>query len=91
MSYPNPFNNSTNIVFNLPEANKGVKVNIYNSIGESVGTIELGDLNGGACSVQWNGKDNYGRDVSSGIYFARLQLSSGSRYGLNTLKLLLLK
>lgn len=90
-SYPNPFNNSTNIVFKLPEANKGVKLSIFNSIGESVRTIELGDRNGGACQVQWNGKDNYGRDVSSGIYFARLQLSSGSRYGLNTLKLLLLK
>jgi Zn-dependent M28 family amino/carboxypeptidase len=65
-SYPNPFNNSANIVFNLAKAGN-VKLDIYNLSGQKIKTIVNGKVNAGIHTVTWNGDD-----YSSGIYFYKL-------------------
>lgn len=70
-NFPNPFNASTTIYFDLKNRNniKSVSVNIYNILGEKV--ADLGEVNllGGCGSVVWNGHDDSGSEVASGVYF----------------------
>ncbi|MBW6513476.1 MAG: T9SS type A sorting domain-containing protein [Candidatus Syntrophosphaera sp.] len=73
-NYPNPFNPETTIGFDLPQAGK-TNLSIYNVKGQLVKTLVDGDLGFGRHSVVWNGTDNGGNSVSSGLYFYRL--SSG--------------
>ena len=68
---PNPFNPTTRIRFDLPQAVQ-VKLSIYNVKGELVSTIVDKHLSEGRKEVTWSAKDNRGRAVSSGIYFYRL-------------------
>jgi hypothetical protein len=74
-NYPNPFNPSTTISFNLPEEGK-VKLEIYNIKGQKVRAFNLfpnGSL--GTREVIWNGTDENNQPVSSGIYFYELNVS----------------
>ena len=73
--YPNPFNISTQIRFNLSKKNF-VNLSIYNSIGEKIITILENDLPGGIYELTWNGKDDMGNTISTGVYFVRLQVGS---------------
>jgi flagellar hook assembly protein FlgD len=75
-NYPNPFNPSTTIRFSLAQAMKA-SLRIYNSRGQLVNTLLDAALPAGQHSLVWNGKDCFGRDVASGVYFYRL--SAGSR------------
>jgi len=75
-NYPNPFNPSTTIRFSLAQAMKA-SLRIYNSRGQLVNTLLDAALPAGQHSLVWNGKDGFGRDVASGVYFYRL--SAGSR------------
>lgn len=69
-NYPNPFNPSTTIEFYLP-VKTGWRLEIINLKGQVVS--EFGGVGGpGSVALPWNGKDNVGRSVSSGIYFYRL-------------------
>jgi len=69
-NYPNPFNPSTTIEFYLP-IRTGWRLEIINMKGQVV--TEFGGIGGPGCMVlPWNGQDNAGRPVSSGIYFYRL-------------------
>ena len=70
-NYPNPFNPSTTIEYEIPKA-AYVKLEIYNSIGELITTLENSFQNPGKYNVQWNGKNSKGEEVSSGIYFYRM-------------------
>lgn len=75
-NYPNPFNPSTMIKFSVPEFAK-ISLRIYDILGREVKTLVNGDLKTpGAYSVEWNGTDNYGSKVSSGIYFYSLESGS---------------
>ncbi|UCC80381.1 MAG: Omp28-related outer membrane protein [Candidatus Zixiibacteriota bacterium] len=74
-NYPNPFNATTRIDF-LAEGGK-VNLAVYNVTGSLVKTLVDGPLEAGIHSIVWDGKDNGGSDVSSGIYFYRLSDSSG--------------
>jgi len=67
-NYPNPFNPSTVIQFNLPERTN-VTINIYDIQGRYVTTVFSGELQSGTHKVKWNGLNNRGQKVSSGIYF----------------------
>jgi protocatechuate 3,4-dioxygenase beta subunit len=69
---PNPFNPETSIRMNLP-ATAGVKLTIYNARGQQIRTLVNGELIAGEHSVTWNGTDNHGQAVSSGLYFYRLE------------------
>lgn len=66
-NYPNPFNPSTTIKFNLAEASE-VSLEIFNSLGQSVGTLVQGNLNKGIHEYQWNA-DNF----TSGVYFYKIK------------------
>ncbi len=85
-NYPNLFNQSTKIEFTL--SNSGfVSLNIYNILGRKVRTLVSEHLSSGYKSVLWDGKDDFGKDVASGVYFYRLKV--GDSY--QTKKLVLLK
>ncbi|MFH1277399.1 MAG: T9SS type A sorting domain-containing protein [Candidatus Eisenbacteria bacterium] len=68
---PNPFNPVTNIKFNLPSKSKAT-LKIYDIAGREVRTLVDGTLESGEHNITWFGKDNNGRDVTSGVYFYRL-------------------
>jgi len=66
-NFPNPFNPSTTIEFNLVEATS-VKIDIYNNAGQKVETLLDQNLSAGNHSVEWNASD-----MASGIYFYKIQ------------------
>jgi len=66
---PNPFNPETTINFNILDNSGRTKIIIYNTKGQKVKTLVNEVLPAGAHSVLWDGKDNKGASVSSGIYF----------------------
>ena len=68
-NYPNPLSNSTSIRFNLPEETN-CELTIYNIKGEIVRTFLKNNVKNG--EFTWNGKDETGNDVQSGIYFYKL-------------------
>ncbi len=70
--YPNPFNPATTIAYNLPEAAK-VSIVIYDAIGQQVRTL-VGNIDAaaGRYTAQWDAKDDAGRQVASGVYFAHI-------------------
>jgi hypothetical protein len=71
-NFPNPFNPSTKIAFEIPQ-NESVSLNIYNINGELVYNLVDENLAAGRYEKIWNGKDITGRNVSSGVYIYRLK------------------
>jgi len=71
-NYPNPFNPETTIRFSLQNAGT-VSLNVYNARGQLVRSLVNNQMASGAHSVVWNGLDDSGRGVSSGIYYYRMQ------------------
>ena len=76
-NYPNPFNPETNISFILAQDLKA-KLDIYNARGQKVRSLCNTELSKGKHTLSWNGRDDHGRQVASGIYFSRLATPSGS-------------
>ncbi|MBK8660442.1 MAG: DUF3160 domain-containing protein [Ignavibacteriales bacterium] len=78
-NYPNPFNNSTIIKFSIPSSATGnfVELNIFNVQGILVMKLIAEPLQQGNYSIAWNGDDNSGTVVASGIYF--YSLNSGGK------------
>ncbi len=74
---PNPFNASCNICFNIPEKTE-VNIEIYNTNGRKVYERNLGELESGQYRKAWNGIDDNGTTVSSGLYLIRLKTSNAS-------------
>ena len=66
-NYPNPFNPSTNIVYELPVAAQ-VELEIYNVLGQKIRTLVNEEQPVGLYQVQWDGTDDYGVKVSTGVY-----------------------
>ncbi len=85
-NYPNPFNPTTNISFNLP-AKSDVTLSVYNVKGQLVKTLVDSKLDSGNQTFTWNGTDNTNQSVSSGVYFYKLQVGSQTE----THKMLMLK
>jgi len=72
-NYPNPFNPTTNISFTLGNEIKAAKINIYNIKGQKVRSIDYTPgANQPVHNATWNGRDDLGRSVGSGIYFYEL-------------------
>ena len=87
-NYPNPFNPSTTIAFDVPEGKEvSVRLNVYNMRGQLVRTLVSEVKSEGSYQIQWNGDDNYGRKVSSGVYFYRIVAGEFSQ----TRKMVILK
>ena len=73
-NYPNPFNPTTTIKFNLPESGE-VKLVIYNIKGQKVRELKIENLKLKINEVVWDGTDENNQPVSSGIYLYKLQLN----------------
>jgi hypothetical protein len=71
-NYPNPFNPVTTIEFGLPELTE-VKVQIFNARGQLVRTLLSSEKNAGVYSIIWNGMNDQGLSMVSGVYFCRIQ------------------
>jgi hypothetical protein len=84
---PNPFNPVTTIHYEIPRGGAHVTIAIFDVNGARVRTLLAGQREAGVHSVQWNGEDERGGRVSSGVYFYRM--SSGSF--VDTRKMVLLK
>ncbi|MBD3367769.1 MAG: T9SS type A sorting domain-containing protein [Candidatus Eisenbacteria bacterium] len=69
---PNPFNPATTIRYTLPEDGR-VTLAVYDIVGRLVSTLVDGETPAGRHSVVWNGTDECGHRVASGVYFARLR------------------
>ncbi len=77
-NYPNPFNPETVISFSLKEDTEAV-LSIYNMKGQKIKTLKSEYMTAGEHSVVWNGKDDNGNDVSSGVYFYKLNTNNYSQ------------
>ncbi|RME27425.1 MAG: T9SS C-terminal target domain-containing protein [Candidatus Zixiibacteriota bacterium] len=76
-NYPNPFNPETMIDFTLPRTGK-VNLSIYNVLGQNVATLVNEELPAGYHQVRWDGRDQSGHPVASGVYLYRLVTEAGS-------------
>jgi len=76
-NYPNPFNSETTISFVIPSDSK-VELSIYNIKGQRIRTLISRVLEAGKHSIIWNGTDKNGNQVSSGVYFYKLETDDGS-------------
>jgi len=69
---PNPFNPTTTIAFDVPAGSGPIELVVYNVSGQVVRRLVDGPLEPGLHSVVWNGRDERGRGLASGVYFAKL-------------------
>ncbi|UCH85129.1 MAG: T9SS type A sorting domain-containing protein, partial [Candidatus Latescibacterota bacterium] len=76
---PNPFNPETTIRFSVPEPGMMTTLKIYDVAGRAVTTLIDRQMVAGTRTVRWNGKDSRGNDVSSGVYFYRLEAGTETR------------
>lgn len=72
-NYPNPFNPTTKIYYSVFGETVPTELVIYNLKGQKVKQLVNDDLSSGQYSVVWNGKDDYDRVVSSGVYFYKMK------------------
>ncbi len=73
-NYPNPFNNSTQIRFELP-APDHVRISVFDILGRNIGVLADADFEAGSHTILWNGTDSDGQSLASGRYF--IQAKSG--------------
>ena len=85
-NYPNPFSSQTTFQYDVAEATS-VKIYIYNTLGQLVKTIDRGDNGVGTHTVEWDGKNDDGDTLSSGVYFYQLRTKDFNK----TMKMLLVK
>jgi len=85
-NYPNPFNANTQISFALPKSGK-TRLEIFNILGQKVNTLADEYMTAGYKIVNWDGRDERGMEVPSGIYFYRLR----SENFLQTKKMLMIQ
>ena len=67
-NYPNPFNPVTNISYNIPSQEK-VKLKVYNVLGQQIRVLIDEKQKAGRYTIQWNGLNEKGLSVTSGVYF----------------------
>jgi hypothetical protein len=71
-NYPNPFNPTTTIAYDLPIASD-VKMSIYNVKGQKVAELINGSVDAGYQTVEWDGRNSFGAQVATGVYFYRIE------------------
>ena len=77
-NYPNPFNPSTTINYNVTQTTSFVTLGIYNAKGQLVKSLVNGEQPEGNYNVSWNGKDESGNGVASGIYYYKITVGTES-------------
>jgi len=85
-NYPNPFNPETNIEFQIPHSSY-VSIEIFNLLGQNVRTLISEQKQAGFYTARWNGRNDGGQIVPSGIYFYRIAADGFSK----TKKMIMLK
>ncbi len=86
-NYPNPFNPSTTLRFDVPQAVENLELTVYDILGKKVNTLHNGSVVAGQFSAQWNGVNQNNLAVPSGVYFAVLKTRNFSQ----SIKMMLLK
>lgn len=71
-NYPNPFNHNTIIKYSVPVPSQ-VKIRIYNVLGQKVRNLVNEPQQAGYKTIHWDGKNDRGVEVSSGVYFYQMQ------------------
>ena len=89
-NFPNPFNPSTTISFDLPTRSK-VTLKVFNLLGQEVSTLIDKDLPANSYKVEWDGRSDSGAPVASGIYFYKLIAEADNNEFVETKKMMLLK
>ena len=77
-NYPNPFNATTNINFSL-SASGNAELAVYDLLGRQVTTLVSGNLSAGPHTFTWNGQDDSGKQVASGLYLYVLKTADGTQ------------
>ena len=85
-NFPNPFNPVTSIAFEMPSA-QNVRMTVYNMLGQSVRTLVNDQRSAGRYTILWDGCDDAGHMVGSGVYFYQIQAGSFTK----TAKMVFLK
>ena len=85
-NYPNPFNPLTKIKFTIPEATF-IKITVFDILGKEINTLFEEEISAGEYSISWNGTDNNGKILNSGVYFITMEAKSFQK----TIKTILLK
>jgi len=92
-NYPNPFNPITAINYELPQSGH-VTLKVFNLSGKKIKLLENAIREAGTYNVIWDGTNDYGRSVSSGIYICHMEFSStsdtpGKKYFVKNMKMIL--
>lgn len=90
-NYPNPFNPATSIHFAIPKSRAGstqVRISIFNIAGQKIRTLVDEIKQPGRYAVTWDGRDDFGRQVSSGVYIYHMRAQEGF---VSSQKMILLK
>ncbi len=66
---PNPFSEETKIVYTLTEQTDNLNISVFNSLGQEIKSLYSGHQNTGSYSVIWDGTNNYGNILPSGVYY----------------------
>jgi hypothetical protein len=83
--FPNPFNPATKIAFTVPENAGRVTLTLHNVSGQVVRTLVDGMLEAGPAVARWDGTDDAGKGLATGIYFAKLSTDEGDAFTKMTL------
>jgi hypothetical protein len=83
-NYPNPFNATTLVKFQLTRPSL-VELNVYNILGQKVKTLVKEQMTSGSKQIIWDGTDENGRQLATGIYFYRLVTVEGRQTGKMTM------
>jgi hypothetical protein len=74
-NYPNPFNSSTTLRFSLPVSAE-VDLAVYNAVGQRVTGLARGPREAGTYQLVWDGRDDQGHDLASGVYLYQLRVGA---------------
>ncbi|HHE37094.1 MAG TPA: T9SS type A sorting domain-containing protein, partial [Candidatus Cloacimonetes bacterium] len=75
-NFPNPFNSTTTISFSIKENIKNAEISIYNLKGQEVKQLTIDDCRS---SIEWNATDEFGKIVSNGVYFYKLNVNNETK------------
>ncbi len=89
-AYPNPFNPRTELAFSLPGAGD-LRVEVFDLGGRRVARIAAGPQAAGEQRLRWDGKDDAGRALPSGVYLARIEFTGAAASATGTSKLVLIR
>jgi flagellar hook assembly protein FlgD len=84
-NFPNPFNPETTIGFDIPAVQdrarlaQRVRLRIYNTLGQQVRSLADTPYKPGTYTAYWDGRDDQGHIVASGVYFYRLETNSSTQ------------